>query len=140
MAVPCKNCGDYFSVPAISTIKTPNPFCSAKCKREYDKKRAKTIRPEGVKISPGTIGAITELMVSTDLLQKGYHVFRAQSPSCPCDLIAFMTGNAAIKIEVKTGVIDSVTGKRSHGELKNNEFDILAVVYPDGIRYEPDLS
>lgn len=53
-------------------------------------------------ITSSTMGAISELEISNDLLKKGYAVFRALSPSCFCDLIA-IKDNKILKIEVRTG-------------------------------------
>lgn len=39
-------------------------------------------------VPKGTVGAISEMMVASDLMGKGFSVFRALSPSCFCDLIA----------------------------------------------------
>lgn len=50
----------------------------------------------------GTVGAINELRVSVDLMARGYAVFRALSPSCPCDL-AILKDDNLIRVEVKTG-------------------------------------
>ena len=51
-----------------------------------EKERNVRIRKQ---VSPATRGAIAELRVATDLLARGYHVFRSVSPASPCDLIAF---------------------------------------------------
>lgn len=63
----------------------------------------------GTNISPGTVGAVSELMVAADLMIKGYSVFRALSPSCFCDLIAIKDSEYR-KVEVRTGYL-SGTGK-----------------------------
>ena len=44
--------------------------------------------------SIGTTGAIAELVVATDLLGRGYEVFRALSPSCSGDLAVLKNGEA----------------------------------------------
>lgn len=53
-------------------------------------------------LSCGTVGALSEILVSADLLKKGYAVFRSLSPACFCDLIA-IKGDEMKKIEVRTG-------------------------------------
>ena len=52
-------------------------------------------------LSASTVGAISELAVCSDLLSKGYDVFRSVSPAAPCDLIAHKEGKL-IRVEVKT--------------------------------------
>lgn len=37
----------------------------------------------------GAAGAIGELVAATDLMRRGYHVFRAMSPVSPCDLLVY---------------------------------------------------
>ncbi len=78
-------------------------YCSKQCKTAY----YKLLYGRGViasdKLPTGTVGAMVELIVSTDLMKKGYSVFRALSPSCSCDLIVLTTHGSLIEIEVKTG-------------------------------------
>ena len=49
----------------------------------------------------GTTGAISELKVCVDLMAKGYHIFRSESPCCPCDLVALKNG-ITLTVEVRT--------------------------------------
>jgi hypothetical protein len=77
-------------------------------------------------------------MVSGDLMKRGYHVFRALSPSCPCDL-AVLKDNNLVLIEVTTGYRGK-DGKHSFPEHKNGRYDVVAVVFHDGeIIYKPSL-
>lgn len=97
--------------------------------------KALVVRPlvQSWPVSPGTSGAICELLVAADLLRRGYHVFRAVSPSCPCDLLA-MRDNLSARVEVrkvtraKHGGIDS--GIES--SVERSRFDVLARVELDG--------
>lgn len=79
-------------------------------------------------IATGTVGAISELMVASDLMINGYSVFRAVSQSCFCDLIA-LRGKEVRQIEVRTGYL-SVTGNISYPKKINkingvpNEFAV----------------
>ena len=104
-------------------------FCSESCEKEYN-------RAQYVKVThnlpTGTIGTLSELRVTVDLLCKGYYVFRSMSLNCPCDLVILKNGKA-IRVEVKTGHYykeqlrpgKSVSAKERH-------YDVLAVVPPDG--------
>ncbi len=47
-----------------------------------------------------TVGAVIELLVASDLMIRGYHVFRALSPSAPADLVIFRD-DAQGRIEVR---------------------------------------
>ena len=51
----------------------------------------------------GTVGAMSELVASVDLLSRGYEVFRAVSSACSCDLIALGDDRKPLRIEVRTG-------------------------------------
>lgn len=67
-----------------------------------------------VKICSHNAGAIGELLVSADLLSRGYTVFRSVSPAAACDLIVLEDKNgvnAIIRFEVKT------VGEHSDGRL-----------------------
>ena len=87
-------------------------------------------------ISTGTVGAISELRVSVDLLAKGYEVFRALSPSCSCDL-AVMKDSKLLRIEVRT----AYRGKSNNIITRRSRFkaDHFALVLPSEIVYEPEL-
>jgi Holliday junction resolvase len=88
------------------------------------------------KISKGKTGAISELLVCANLLEKGYEVFRSVSQDCSCDLLA-MKDNKILKIEVKTVAINK-NGSLNYGIAKENinRFDILANVVDGIILYQ----
>jgi len=82
------------------------------------------------------------LRVAADLLMRGFHVFRALSASCPCDLYAFRDGGGHLRIEVRTAyqrldgnqIYVNRTPRRTYG------YDLLAAVLPDRIIYAPPLE
>ena len=88
-------------------------------------------------IPTGTVGALNELIASCDLMSKGFHVFRALSPSCPSDLI-ILRGEKSLRVQVRTGYIsdsEKLTCPR------NGEHDILAIVVKGkGVFYEPPFE
>lgn len=89
----------------------------------------------------GSRGAAAELLVAVDLLDRGLHVFRAEAPNTPCDLIVLM-GARALKVEVKSTSM-RVNGKPSIPStgLKGKSFDILALVIPGrGVEYAPRIE
>jgi hypothetical protein len=91
----------------------------------------------------GTVGAIAELAVAVDLMDRGYEVFRALSPSCSCDLAVLMNGTL-IRIEVRSGYLRNASTKLlfSKPARDDGRFDIYAVVLhsdPRNIIYlDPD--
>ena len=128
----CVVCGDPLQGDQIK-------FCSSKCIKKDMARRYKDAnggpRPT---VPSATTGAIHELIVSTDLLKKGFHVFRALSPSCPADLAILLNGKL-LCVEVTTGS-RTITGKLSH-PTKKNPHDILAIVDRLGeIHYSPSIE
>lgn len=84
----------------------------------------------------GTEGAFGELIVSADLLRRGYQVFRAISPACDYDLIV-LKGTRLLKIEVTKGRREK-TGLQWTKHTK--PYDVLAVWESNSvITYIPEL-
>lgn len=77
-------------------------------------------------------GAISELIVTVDLLAKGIQVYRAVSPGAPCDLLALLPDGSTLRLEVKTG--KTGTDGEIYADITRNagKFDVLAVVAEDG--------
>jgi len=82
-------------------------------------------------VATASVGAASELRVCVDLLLKGFHVFRAVSPACACDLM-LLHGDKALRIEVRTV---SSTGSYS----AKGRYDIIAAVGKESIKYTPAL-
>lgn len=136
-AIACHHCGVAF-VPT----RRWNIFCSLKCSqlrnREHSGYRALS---RELDIAPGTVGAINELRVAIDLLKRGFDVYRALSPASPCDLVIFKNGSM-LRIEVKTGYIRTGLTESSlfvAPPKRDDSFDILAIVLPEEILYQPEL-
>lgn len=138
IAKDCETCGKSISVGRL--IRSPH---TKTCSHECSQQRGHVLylqqnRRSDVRLTPGTVGAIGELRVAIDLLQKGHAVFRALSSSCPCDL-AVLHNNKLITVEVKTASITR-SGKLTCPNSKKQVHDVLAAVLPDQIVYIPDLS
>jgi hypothetical protein len=125
----------------ISEFATANTrYCSAGCGRVAQKRRDSLHVADSLSISIPTKGAFNELRVAVDLMGRGIHVFRALSPGCPCDLIAWFD-DQIVRVEVKT------IHRRRDGSMKvvaekykKNIFDVIAGVAEDGeIVYVPDI-
>lgn len=89
MELYCRTCRTKF----ISTRK--KIYCSLACRN------SRVSKCYNGDISCGTKGAISELIVCSKLLNDGFSVFRAVSPSEFCDVIA-IKGVKMFKIEVRT--------------------------------------
>jgi predicted HAD superfamily phosphohydrolase len=77
-------------------------------------------------------------------MRRDLHVFRALSPASYCDLLVSKRGDSRIcRVEVRTGQIRA-NGKLAFGfaghEFASLRFDLLAVVVPGGIVYEPSVE
>jgi len=109
-------------------------YCSPRC--AYLARRAEYVKanPKPV-FNTATVGAIAELRVCLDLMNKGYEVFRAVSPASSCDL-AILKDRNLLRVEVRTGR-KSPTGKIYKSYLgKRVKADILATVLPYEIIYD----
>lgn len=77
-----------------------------------------------------TTGALRELRVAADLMERGHQVFRNLAPG-GIDLIAYIRGEL-VRVEVATA------GRRVDGTITppnkghRCEYDLLAAVLPDG--------
>src|ERR1700733_9962221 len=90
-----------------------NVFCGKTCrdKSYVELKRDKLAQD----IAPSSRGTIAELMVCSDLLLKGFEVYRAVSPSAKCDIIAVVPSkNVIVRLEVKSSW---VTYTKSDGSV-----------------------
>lgn len=112
-------------------------FCSNDCKRVFENRERRAKHPpQYPHLSTGAIGAIGELRAGADLLDKGFEVYRALSPAADADLIVQKDGRY-LSIQVRTG------HRRADGGLtvpRHGEYDILAIVLPDTVVYEPALE
>jgi len=115
-------------------------YCSEDCYRKFQHAIYITHNPfRGT--CAATTGAISELRVAIDLLAKGYDVFRALSPACPCDL-AILKDSQLLRVEVRTGYT-SISGNIYRSSITGKDatkIDLYAWVLPDKIVYEPELE
>lgn len=131
-AIPaCAYCGG--AVPVERRRGKGRKFCSDQC-------RVLALDPpRPVNLPPGDIGAIAELLVSADLLARGYEVFRAVSQNASCDLVIHR-GGRLWRVEVKTGK-NTPGGGVCYPRGVPNHYDLLAgVIWPGTIIYTPDLD
>lgn len=86
-----------------------------------------------------------ELVVATDLLRRGYDVFRSLSPASTCDL-AILKNRRLIRVEVTTAASRNdhqVTIPKARERARGVKFDLLAIVIRNGdnssaIHYRPE--
>ncbi len=95
VCLKCKQCGKEF-YHGSSQAK----YCSKICLAKFNREKWYVINPRAA-LSPGTAGALNELIVSADLISKGYDVFRAFSPNASCDLV-IIKEKRILRVEVKS--------------------------------------
>ncbi len=118
----CVICGKSYT-----KRKPHQKMCSSECRRKHVYPSQCKARDLG--LTAGTIGAISELMVSAKLMSQGYHVFRALSPCCPFDIVA-VKGDEVRRIEVRTGRRNkqgTIATTKSHHEMATE----IAVFIPE---------
>lgn len=126
----CAYCGEKFK------YRGNKKYCSRKCQQaqadERERQRKHSLWVDGV--PRNTIGAGHELLACLDLMRKGYNVFRAISPSAPCDVILLDKDNLkTLRVEIRTCRVNDDGSISFSGGLKGNEkFDIYAAVLHDG--------
>mgnify|MGYP001607408067 CR=1 FL=1 len=121
-------------------------YCRTRCSQVALARKKRYTGSYGISLSRGTRGAVSELRVAVDLLERGYEVFRAVSQACSSDLIALSSGQI-LRIEVRTGARYSPTGSLSFprngtGNDKRSEecLDHYAVVvHGEPVIYIPEL-
>lgn len=118
--------------------RTGQRFCSPKCRIATSNDNKPLTGREG--LTTGTIGAMHELAVAIDLMKRGFHVFRALSPSCSCDLIVLTDTDMCIRVEVSTGYVNRSGKITSTKYSVPKRWDLLAIVCPDGIYYLDDSA
>lgn len=122
----CKYCRKTFH----SNL-TRKQFCNNRCRKKL------VLGERASSLSTATRGAVSELRVAVDLLERGYEVFRALSPSCSCCDIAILKDGKLLRVECRTGSYLK-SGKHYH-TTQNIRADVLAVILPDKIIYAPEL-
>jgi serine/threonine protein kinase len=106
---------------------TPAPIRQLirRCRRNYNERTLGIQLRAGSNCSSGAAGAISKLLIAADLLKRGYAVFRALSPSCPCDL-AILHNGQLLAVEGRTGYAHRITNTVTFAKLKT-EADIYGV-------------
>jgi PD-(D/E)XK endonuclease len=131
----CSNCDNSFRTGTLN-----RKLCRACYRRNTQTRIRQGYKPQPTErdfARRGCLGAANELRVCTDLLTRGWSVFRSVSPNCPCDLIA-MRGSKILRVEVRTGYRNPSTGFLSVNRAGN--YDLFAIVDGLSIIYDPSVS
>ena len=114
-------------------------YCSMACDRTHKQKLYYENNGKRVDLTAGTTGAIGEMLVSADLLGRGYQVYRALSGAAPVDLAILHEGRL-VRVEVTTGYLTAGGKVSCPKPLVSGKYDHLAVVVKRReIHYFPDL-
>lgn len=121
-------------------------YCSRDCLAEaqsqrYHKAQKLKYHEDSIPTSAShaTIGVISELRVTMDLLKRGYEVYKALNPSCTYGDLTVLRDHKLLRIEVRTAH-RTATGKIYNYMSTKKDYDILALVLPDEIIYEPAID
>ena len=133
--VTCATCG--CELPQIKQ-KRHAKYCSSLCCKEYGRNKFRKLNPQK-KICSSSVGAISELRVSINLMERGAYVFRSLSPNAPCDLLVIWE-KKYFRLEVTTGCYYGTEDKFYYSPHDKSKYDLLAVVLPDKIFYFPSLE
>jgi hypothetical protein len=128
----CKECGREIDT---SLRNKKALYCNSRCKTKHLQKKAGI---KGSGLASGTTSAINKLVVSADLLRRGYEVLRPVSPSSSCDLAILRDGKLS-RVEVRAGYRNRMTGTISTNRKGASQQDIFAIVIGTEIIYEPPL-
>ncbi len=116
----CLECQKEIKIAPWSKVRT---YCSSSCRiKSYNRRAGKM---KALDLPPSTVGRISELMVSLDLLKKGYEVYNPITPNCSGDIL-IEKNNLFKKIEVRTGWRNNINGKIIY-PTKNIRTKILAI-------------
>lgn len=132
--ISCVICGKEFFQG------TRKKYCSRECAKQYQKTQYEKNNLK-LEVCSATVGTIGELRVSTDLLIRGFDVYRSLSPACKADLVV-LKEKKLVRVEVTTGYLDykgNVINNKKYADQSN--FDVVAVVFTTGeIKYFPDIE
>jgi hypothetical protein len=123
----CRSCGKSFTGRDYRTV-----FCSRVCRLGRRKRVGASVG-----LSNGTIGTVSELIASVDLLEKGWTVFRSLSPNGFADIVA-CKGAITLRLEVRTGAkLDS--GRLTFPADRAPNTDGFVVIVEREVHYLPAL-
>lgn len=131
---PCGFCGKLFI-----RRKSVSIYCSSKCSQANSEKlHGFEDQPEPY--SSGTVGAIYELRIATDLMLKGWYIFRALSPNGPVDLVAIKE-DKILRVQVRKARRYRRSGRIAYRPPKDtHSYDLLALCLSDGSTiYIPEI-
>lgn len=117
----CEICDTNFTSKWKHTL-----TCSFECRKRRNAQLAGRAVREDYSVPSGSIGAMSEMFVSAELLRRGYAVFRSLSPSCFCDLIVYKD-KQPLTMEVRTGYLNIHTKKLFFPSKPNGDVDLWGV-------------
>lgn len=125
----CVTCGNLVDTTGR---KKHAKYCSRDCRKEaYRRASGRVSSYDGIPSS--TVGAISELTAATYFMKKGWNIFRAVSPACFCDLVAYKNGEPPMFLEVRTGY-KSLQGVLTFGKKIRDGATHFVVVEHEGDR------
>jgi hypothetical protein len=91
--------------------------------------------PELGHTSTGFRGARTEMEVAADLMNRGFYVYRNQSPVGPIDMLAVSPRGEVLRVQATCGDLSHTGVARFNPHEDVPYWDVLAVGFDDEVRY-----
>jgi hypothetical protein len=127
----CRQCGRVLSA---ARLRRHAYYCGRVCAAKWVAAKYRSDHPP-TGLPTGTVGAISELVASVDLMRNGFEVFRAVSQACSADLVVLRDGRMW-RVEVRTG--HRWNGSLTYPWARKDigRADVLAVVVGGSITYQ----
>lgn len=130
----CISCGSAISP---ERMRRHARYCTNACQASATRNRYEAANPT-CNLPPASTGTLAELAVASDLLLRGFTVFRNMAPNGPCDLIV-LRDDKLLRVEVTSGTWNRNKTKFFYPPHRNHRYDVLAVWLKDGsIHYDPE--
>lgn len=102
----CRQCGEPIEE---ARLRRRAVYCSLSCQVAWHGKGTeRDFAATRMNLATGTVGALAEMAVAVDLLERGYEVFRSVSPAATCDLVVLL-GTRSLRVEVRTAYLRGET-------------------------------
>ena len=137
--ITCLYCGEPLHLTSVMSNKK---YCSIRCRQLHYKER--TQKGQVNYVPKNEKHLICSLIAQSDLMQKGYFVFKPINRHRPCDLIILNQDGEVFLVEVSSAQYNEISGKvltpnRRH---PNADIWIKVIVRENGehdLIYEPEL-
>jgi len=133
----CEYCGGLIP-PKRAARNQKILTCSTMCSKNREASLRMATAASHLGLKRSVVGPLAEMMVTVDLMRRGYYVFRAVGPHCPCDLIV-LHDDHHLRVEVRTAY-KGRTGTIHASREKKADIWAGVMMKENEIVYEPPLE